>query len=120
MVGAFIGASDYVQATRLRRILRTEMNHALATYDVLLTATTSGPAPKFEDVPKFGLTENPLLTTPANVTGHPALNVCCGFSESGLPLAMQLIGRHFDEATVLMVGDAYEQATPWREHRPNL
>ena len=120
MVGAFIGASDYVQATRLRRILRTEMNRALETYDVLLTATTSGPAPKFEDVPKFGLTENPLLTTPANVTGHPALNVCCGFSESGLPLAMQLIGRHFDEATVLMVGDAYEQATPWREHRPNL
>ena len=120
LLGAFVGAGDHVQAARLRRQLTLEMGRALERYDVLVTATLFGPAPPIEAVPKFYLIEKPLLTTPANVTGLPALSVCCGFSGEGLPLGLQIIGRRFDEATVLRVGDAYERATPWRQRRPAM
>jgi aspartyl-tRNA(Asn)/glutamyl-tRNA(Gln) amidotransferase subunit A len=43
-----------------------------------------------------------------------------GFDEAGLPLSLQIVGRHFGEATVLRIGHAYERATPWRERRPPL
>jgi aspartyl-tRNA(Asn)/glutamyl-tRNA(Gln) amidotransferase subunit A len=55
-----------------------------------------------------------------NVTGHPALAQPCGFAANGLPLSAQLVGRHFDEATVLRVGHAYEQAAGWTAQRPAL
>lgn len=58
--------------------------------------------------------QRPSIFTPSNVTGGPALEICNGFSRSELPLGMQIIGRPFDEATVLRVGHAYEQATAWR------
>ncbi len=60
------------------------------------------------------------MTTPFNVTGGPALAQCIGFSDRGLPLSMQIVGRPFDDATVLRVAHAYEQATPWRGRRPRL
>ena len=60
----------------------------------------------------------PNTMPPANLAGLPALSVCTGFTPGGLPLAMQLIGRRFDEAGLLRVGDAYERATPWRSRRP--
>jgi aspartyl-tRNA(Asn)/glutamyl-tRNA(Gln) amidotransferase subunit A len=59
------------------------------------------------------------LTTAFNVSGGPALVQCIGF-EGGLPIAMQIAGRPFDDATVLRVADAYERATPWRATRPAL
>jgi aspartyl-tRNA(Asn)/glutamyl-tRNA(Gln) amidotransferase subunit A len=55
-----------------------------------------------------------------NVTGHPCMAQPCGLSASGLPLSAQLVGRHFDEATVLRVGHAYEQAAGWITKRPAL
>jgi aspartyl-tRNA(Asn)/glutamyl-tRNA(Gln) amidotransferase subunit A len=57
---------------------------------------------------------------PFNVTGSPAMSVCCGYTPNGLPLAFQLVGRPFDEATVLRAAHAYERATPWRSIRPTL
>jgi aspartyl-tRNA(Asn)/glutamyl-tRNA(Gln) amidotransferase subunit A len=60
------------------------------------------------------------LTTPFNVTGGPALAQCIGFSAGGMPLSMQVVGRPFDDATVLRVAHAYEKATPWRARRPQL
>lgn len=113
-------AADYVQATRVRRQLAAEMEAALQRYDVLLTAGLWTPAPRIDQVAPYYLFRRPLLTAPCDVTGLPALSVCNGFSAGGLPLAMQVVGRRFDEATVLRVGDAYERATPWRGRRPNL
>ena len=55
---------------------------------------------------------------PFNITGSPTLALPCGFSASGLPLSLQLAGRPFEEATVLRVGHAYEQATSWHTRRP--
>ena len=55
-----------------------------------------------------------------NVTGSPAMSVCCGYTEAGLPLAMQIIAKRFDDATVLRLANAYERCTPWRQQRPSL
>jgi aspartyl-tRNA(Asn)/glutamyl-tRNA(Gln) amidotransferase subunit A len=64
--------------------------------------------------------QRPSITTPFNVTGGPALAVCNGYTANGLPLSMQIAGKPLDEATVLRIGHAYEQATPWRARRPVL
>jgi aspartyl-tRNA(Asn)/glutamyl-tRNA(Gln) amidotransferase subunit A len=61
-----------------------------------------------------------MLTMPFNVTGTPAMSVCCGYSAAGLPLAFQLAGKPFEEAAVLRAAHAYEKATPWRSVRPRL
>ena len=61
-----------------------------------------------------------LCTIPFNVTGLPALSLCCGFSSSGLPIGMQIIGKPFDEGTVFRVGNAYEKAAKWCERNPQL
>jgi aspartyl-tRNA(Asn)/glutamyl-tRNA(Gln) amidotransferase subunit A len=116
--GGLITAAEYVQAQRLRSRLRTEMNEALTTVDVLATPTMLGPATPFAKAfdPSFGVPKS--NTAPFNVTGLPALAVPCGFSSSGLPLSLQLAGRAFEEATVLRVGHAYQQATDWHTRRP--
>jgi aspartyl-tRNA(Asn)/glutamyl-tRNA(Gln) amidotransferase subunit A len=58
------------------------------------------------------------FTPPGNLTGLPAISVPCGFSREKMPIGMQLLGRSFDEATLLRVAYAYEQATPWHERFP--
>lgn len=119
-LAGLITSADYIQAVHRRRELINEFDKAMTTVDVILTATTPGEAPKIDAVSKFSIFERPLLTIPFNVTGSPAMSVCCGYTEAGLPLAMQIIGKRFDDATVLRVADAYERATPWRKRRPTL
>jgi aspartyl-tRNA(Asn)/glutamyl-tRNA(Gln) amidotransferase subunit A len=57
---------------------------------------------------------------PFNVTGYPAISVCAGFGEGGLPVAIQLVGKPFQEATLFRVADAFEKTTPFRDRRPAL
>jgi aspartyl-tRNA(Asn)/glutamyl-tRNA(Gln) amidotransferase subunit A len=64
--------------------------------------------------------DRPSLTIAFNVTGSPAMSVCCGYTDSGLPLSFQIVGKRFADATVLRLAHAYEQATPWRGRRPSL
>ena len=73
-----------------------------------MTATAGGPAPRLDAWRTIEFWRRPSLTTPFNVTGGPALAQCIGFSGSGLPLSMQVVGRPFDDATVLRVAHAYE------------
>ena len=115
----FSGA-DYVQAQRRRRRLLAAMKPIYANHDVLVTAGPYGPAPRLDAHSTIAFWRKPSIATPFDVTGEPALSLCNGFTESGLPLAMQVIGRPFDETMVLRVADAYEKATPWRQHRPAL
>jgi len=115
-----ISGRDYVQAQRERRRILGEMAPVYADFDVLVTATASGPAPRLGAWRTIEFWRRPSLTTPFNVTGGPALAQCIGFSSSGLPLSMQIIGRPFDDATVLRAAHAYEQATTWRARRPQL
>ena len=56
--------------------------------------------------------------SPASLAGVPALSMPCGFTGSGLPIGLQVIGRPFDESTILRVAQAYEQGTDWRRRRP--
>lgn len=120
LAGGLITGPEYVQAQRLRARLRTEMADVLTRVDVLATPTTPKPAPTFAAVwdPNFGFPKSNMA--PFNMTGLPALAVPCGFSSQGLPLSLQLAGRPFDEATVLRVGHAYEQATEWHTRRPRI
>ncbi len=64
--------------------------------------------------------EKPNFTMAFNVTGQPALSVCSGYGEGGLPVSIQLIGKPFQEATVFQAGHAYETAHDWRSKRPAL
>ena len=112
--------ADYVQAMRLRRELVAEFATAMADLDLVITAAAASEAPIFDSVGKFAILERPSLTMPFNVTGTPAMSVCCGYTTDGLPLAFQLASKPFDEATVLKAAHAYERATPWRSIRPRL
>ena len=117
----FTGA-DYVRAQRERRSMVEEMVALYERFDVLLTASST-PADRLDKLVGAGFSqkwEKPNIYTPFNVTGGPALVVCNGHTASGMPLAMQIAGRPFDEATVLQVGHAYEKATTWRGRRPLL
>ena len=118
LLGGFIGAADYIQALRLRTKLTAEVQSALRSFDVLVTAGSLDVAPRITMVPKYSILMRPLLPAPFNLSGSPAVSVCCGFGESGLPLGIQIAGRPFDEETVLRVAHAYETATPWRNRRP--
>jgi aspartyl-tRNA(Asn)/glutamyl-tRNA(Gln) amidotransferase subunit A len=102
-----------------------EVRRLLEDVDVLVTPTTPIPAvPIGQEVITSGGVTEPLLdtllrcTSPFNATRLPALSVPCGFTAAGLPVGLQLAGRPFDEATVLRVGHAYEQATKWHTRRP--
>nr|WP_294563960.1 amidase [uncultured Rhodopila sp.] len=118
--GALVRGSEYVQALRRRRALCAEMRDAMADLDILITASAAGEAPKIHDVPKWAMLEKPGFTMPFNVTGQHALSLCSGFGAGGLPVSLQVIGKPFQEATVLRAGHAYETAAHWRAKRPDL
>lgn len=110
---------DYVQASREHRRVIREMQSLYDRYDVLLTAG-AGPAPRLDAHRTTNFWLKPNVFTLANVTGGPSLALPVGFSGNGLPLGMQIIGRPFDDATVLKVGHAYQQATDWHTRNPFL
>lgn len=116
--GALVRTADYLAADRLRAKLKGEMLTALGRVDVLLSATTVGPAPAFATLKLAGRL-SPFPTAPFSLTGVPAISVCNGFDQ-GLPLGMQIAGRPYDEATVLRVAHAYQAVTDWHDRRPPL
>ncbi len=120
MAGAFVRAADYVNATRLRRKM-TDAFHALfRDVDVIITASSMDPACRIDDPKAIEYTYGRQARAPFNVTGSPALSVPTGFSESGLPLGMQIVGKPFSEALIYRVAHAYEQATDWAQQHPTL
>jgi len=112
--------ADYVQAQRERRLMLAEIAPIYEKYDLLVTPTAPGPAPRLGTWRTISFWQNSSLTTPFNVTGGPALAQCMGFTAAGLPLSLQLVGRPFEEATVLRAAHAYEKAKNWRKRRPTL
>ncbi len=120
-LGAFITAEQYLSALRFRRKLHQDTKAAMRGYDLVMTANQWGAPETFEEPQSiFHFLGKPQLTMPFNVTGQPALTVCCGFGSDGFPLAFQLAGRAFDEASVFAAGAAYERVTSWRSRRPSL
>ena len=126
--GLTVSATEYLQGQRLRAQLTREFIDAVfSRVDVVVTPTIPEPAPALAHV-KAGATADVIgrmgrfsrLTRPFNALGVPALSLPCGAAADGRPLAMQLVGRPFDEATLLRLGSAYEQATTWHRRRPAL
>jgi aspartyl-tRNA(Asn)/glutamyl-tRNA(Gln) amidotransferase subunit A len=116
----FISGSDYMAAQRERRTMMAEFDAVWRRYDAVVCPTTPGPAPEFGAWRTELFWQKASFTTPFNVSAGPALSVCMGYDMAGLPLALQIAGRPFDDATVLRIGHAYEQATAWRGRRPVL
>jgi aspartyl-tRNA(Asn)/glutamyl-tRNA(Gln) amidotransferase subunit A len=118
--GAFMTAGDYVGAQRRRLELIAAVEDALRDVDVLLCASSMDPASRLDDPEETARTYPRQARAPFNVTGHPALAMMAGLSGDGLPLSLQLVGRYFDDATVLRVAAAYERATGWHRKRPPI
>jgi aspartyl-tRNA(Asn)/glutamyl-tRNA(Gln) amidotransferase subunit A len=118
--GALISGADYVQALRRRRELCTAVTTAMADLDLLLTAGAATEAPPFEPEPTGPELDKPGFTFPFNVTGQPAMTICGGFGEGGLPVGIQLAAKPFEEALLLRACHAYEAATDWRGRRPAM
>lgn len=123
--GWFVPGTDYALAQRARALLTTEILQVFEGIDVLVTPATPSPAAPIEQDPAAAAgvslamsLEYVRCTNPFNLTGQPALSVPCGFTAKGLPVGLQIIGRPFDEATVLRAGHAYQQATEWHLRRP--
>jgi len=119
-LGGLLSASDYQHAIRRRRQLCIATAAAMQGVDVLLTASQPGEAPRIDTVPKWGILEKPSFTIPFNVTGQPAISVRSGFGAGGLPVAIQLAGKPFEEATLFRTAHSFEQATEWRKQRPPM
>ena len=120
MLGALVSGVDYVQAVRRRRELRAELQAAMAGLEVVLTAAQPSEAPRIDTLPKWDVFETPSFTMPFNVAGYPAISVCSGFGAGDLPVAIQLVGKPFQEQTVLRIADAFEKATDFRTKRPAM
>ena len=130
MTGNLIPGQVYYKAQKLRAIVRRQVLAALEEVDVLIQPTSSGPAGKLDfttgvrskEAAAQALVEG-SYRGPYSLSGAPALSIPCGFTSPGdgaLPLALQIAGRPFAEATVLNVAYAYEQATPWHDRKPPI
>lgn len=120
LTGAFMRAGDYVDAQRQRVRLVAAVNDRFRDADVLLAVNSFDPAGALET----GLPDEPSAPRqariPFNVTGHPAISLMSGISSGGLPLSLQLVGRHFEEHVLMQVAAAYERATGWHRMRAPL
>ena len=124
-LGAFVNGAHYVRAQQIRALVAREVDEALARRDVLLAPATPLVAPvlgeretTLGDGPSDVRAALLRCTRPFNFSGHPACAAPCGFTAAGLPIGAQIVGRPFDEATVLRVVDAYQRITDWHTRRP--
>ena len=118
--GGLFAATDYVQAQRFRRELCAATSEASREFDLLLTAGAPGEAPRIDDVPKWDGLQQPGFTAPMNQTGWPAMCVPSGFGERGLPVAVQICAKPFQEALLFRAADVVERALSERSKRPAL
>ena len=126
--GAMLPAVVHKKINAIREIVRKEILDALQEVDVLVLPTSPIIAPKIpvkkgmdntqEMVDSFGGRRQ--FTSPFNLANVPAMSVCCGFSDGGMPVGMQIVSKPFDEQTIFNVAYAYESATDWHKMRPNL
>ncbi len=128
-MGGQLPAIEYLQAQRLRRAFSEGMRALMQRVDALALPTLPILPPRIDQLDQpvaiagreFDASSSLLrFTFPFNMTGQPALALPCGFSTSGLPISLQLAGRHLDESTLLRVGHVYQQATDWHLRHPML
>ena len=126
--GEMVPATRYIQALRVRQVMKDAWRRLFDQVDAVIAPAVASPATKVgqKTVTWSDGTEEPItplfvrLSAPANVTGLPAMAVPCGFTQAGLPVGFQVIGRPFDEMTVIRIGDAYQRMTDWHTRAPAL
>ena len=131
LAGQFVLARDYSKALKLQRLVKEEYARVMQDVDFLVTPSAPIVAWRIDsETITVGGTEYPArgpggginarCTSPSNATGLPAMSVPCGFTEAGLPIGMQLIGRPFEEALLLQVANGYQADSPARDRRPPI
>lgn len=118
--GLFYTGTDIVQARRVRNHVLDKVAEVLDRFDVIATLTAGAGAPGAAGLDFASALMLPVFTAPWNALGLPAASVPCGFTDDGMPVGLQLCGRTLDEATVLRIGDAYQQRTDWHLRVPDL
>ncbi len=125
--GLFIPATYYIQALRIRAKIFPEILRLFERFDVIVTPSEPMAAPEigqrtvtFDEGEESVDSAMVRYLAPFNLTGLPAISVPCGFSASGLPIGMQIIGKAYDESTVLRVAQAYEQLSKWYLRTPEV
>jgi len=128
--GHNLRAVDYLGGIEARRLVQGDFDAALERVDAILAPTSPIPAPRIGesqirvagDAERETTVRAELLrmTRPSNLTGLPAISIPCGFTQDGLPIGLQLIGRRWGEAQLLAIALAYEEATDWHNRHPNL
>ena len=110
----------YLKAQQVRTLIRMDFQKVFDTCDALVTPVSPTTAFRIGEKTADPVTMylSDIFTISVNLAGLPALAVPCGFDRAGLPIGLQVIGRPFDEETVLRVGHAYEQSTEWHRRRP--
>ena len=132
LAGQFVLGRDYAKSMKVQRLIKEEHARVLQEVDFLVSPTMPMPAPligittftsggkeyRMGDGPGSGASGR--ITGPANATGLPAISVPCGFTQSGLPIGLQFMGRPFEEALLFRVAHAYEPVSPSQGLRPSL
>jgi aspartyl-tRNA(Asn)/glutamyl-tRNA(Gln) amidotransferase subunit A len=112
----------YLKAQRVRALIKQDFDEAFQRCDAVITPTAPTTAfrigEKTQDPLQMYLSD--IYTISVNLAGLPALSLPCGFDSEGMPIGLQIIGKHFDEATVLRLAYAYEQATEWHRRKPRI
>jgi len=112
----------YLRAQKVRTLIRQDFLKAFEEVDLIASPTT--PTPAFKIGEKTGdplqMYLSDIYTISCNLAGLCGISVPCGFSKAGLPIGLQLLGKPFGEPDLLRAAHAYEQATDWHTHRPNL
>jgi amidase len=123
--GAKLSAADYIRAVTGMHNTAREIIHALMPYDAILAPTLTRPAVRLGSLPSNPAATEEIyawiaFTFPFNSTGQPAISLPNGLSESGLPLAIQIVGRPGDEAGIIALAAEFERARPWKDKHPPI
>ena len=126
MLGTYVLSAGYYdayygQAQKVRTLVRRDFDRAFEKVDLLVAPTTPGVAFKMgEKADPLQMYLNDIFTVPVSLAGLPGVSIPGGFTQAGLPIGLQLIGRAFDEATLLRAAHAYQSVTDWHTRRPAL
>jgi len=127
MLGTYALSSGYYdayykKAQQARTLIKADFEKAFNSVDMIVTPTSPTAAfksgEKSSDPLEMYLSD--IFTISVNLAGVPAISIPCGFTSNNLPIGLQIIGRHFDEETILKAAYAYEQSTNWHKRKPNL
>ncbi len=119
-VGAEMKATEYAKAMFARQELAVKIGKFFQGYDLLLTPTLAAPPPPVDFAEPAGFLKWLPFILAFSLTGQPAASVPAGWTEDGLPVGLQIVGRPYDEISVFRAAAAFEEACPWAYKKPSL